>query len=99
MKRIARGFPSSLKKASAGDLKFKHSRGVRLSGIGHLLDLFVAEVVQLGVAWQPSPDATVGILDPAFLPGRIRIAKLCREAERVFQQGMLLNLSAVVTGH
>ena len=67
-----------------------------IGGDGDLLDFLIGEGVEIDVAGQPSSEATVGVLDAALLPGRVRIAKPGGHGAHGSQQAMLGECRIVV---
>ena len=68
--------------------------------VGHddLLQVLVGEFIEICLAWQPSAQAAIGVLDPALLPGGVGIAEPCRHLQRLAQQGVAGERGVVVEG-
>jgi len=60
-----------------GSVSEAFARG-EVDGHGDLLDVLLADLVEVGSARQPSSDPPVGVLDPALLPARVGVAEIRR---------------------
>ena len=61
-------------------------------------ELLLSDVGQIGIAWHEASNALVGVLDSAFLPGRIGIAEPASGADPIFQSLKTAKLGTTVEG-
>ena len=68
--------------------------------VGHeyLGHVFVGDVVEIDLPWQPKSEPAIGILDPALLPGCIDVAKVGGHVENLAEPPVPSKLTAVVKG-
>ncbi len=72
--------------------------GCCVVGPDGILDVLLGVVGESCLAWQIAPENSVGVLDRAALPRRVRIAEEGRDSKITFQLLVLGELRAVVAG-